>query len=260
MRGIMEIFKRNSEYFMKTCITCEKPISRNCKFGYCNKCRDRTGKNNPFYGKHHSKESINATKIKLSKISKSLWKIPEYRNKVITKSTGLTRSNEFKQFQRASALKQFTDNKQRILRSDKMKESWRNGAIVKGKYSSNHSKLEDNFFRELQNICPTAVQHPALRFSDRSWARPDIFIENLNLIIEFYGDYWHANPEKYKHDEQINGKEVSMIWYNDEMRIAKIKAEHNLETIIVWQHEYKKDKTNLFKRLDTLINWDACGL
>ena len=28
----------------------------------------------------------------------------------------------------------------------------------------------------------------------------DIFIEEYNLIIEFYGDYWHCNPKRYKSD------------------------------------------------------------
>lgn len=28
----------------------------------------------------------------------------------------------------------------------------------------------------------------------------DIFIEKLNLIIEYNGDYWHCNPKKYKFD------------------------------------------------------------
>lgn len=244
---------------MKYCNKCGVVLSKNNKYGVCNRCRDRTGGNNPFYGKHHTQETINKTKEKLSSISKSLWLTPEYREKVIKNAIGKKRSNKFKETQRIAALKQFKDKAQRISRSNTMKTSWKNGNIIKNKYSCNSSKLENNFFKELKEICPSAIQHPALRFSNGRWVKPDIFIEDLNLIIEFYGDYWHANPVKYKGEDLVNGKKVSMIWYNDEMRIAQIKAEHNLDVIIVWQSEYIKDKISLFKRLDALINYESCS-
>ena len=28
-------------------------------------------------------------------------------------------------------------------------------------------------------------------------------IEELNLVVEFFGDYWHRNPEKYIDEQSI---------------------------------------------------------
>lgn len=42
------------------CQNCGKPVSYSSMVGkgYCNSCRDRSGKNNPFFGKKHSPETI----------------------------------------------------------------------------------------------------------------------------------------------------------------------------------------------------------
>lgn len=65
------------------CLKCGKKVSKNCKLGYCSGCRDRSGSKNPFYGKRHSKETIEKIKKKISVISKNLWRQEDYRDKVI---------------------------------------------------------------------------------------------------------------------------------------------------------------------------------
>lgn len=57
----------------RTCPTCGKRISDKNKSGYCNRHRDRTGSNNPFYGKTHSQETINSLKEKCSIASTKKW-------------------------------------------------------------------------------------------------------------------------------------------------------------------------------------------
>ena len=58
----------------KFCLACNKPVSKNCRLGFCNACRNRSGKNNPFYGKKHTKETIEKLKEKSRISSKNLWK------------------------------------------------------------------------------------------------------------------------------------------------------------------------------------------
>lgn len=51
----------------KTCIDCGSLLALNNTNGeYCNSCRDRTGENNPFYGKKHTEEALS----KMSQASK----------------------------------------------------------------------------------------------------------------------------------------------------------------------------------------------
>ena len=42
----------------------------------------------------------------------------------------------------------------------------------------------------------------------------DIFIPKYNLLIEYNGDYWHANPTKYKADyfNHKKNKTAQEIW------------------------------------------------
>lgn len=32
----------------------------------------------------------------------------------------------------------------------------------------------------------------------------DIYIKKFNTVIEIYGDFWHANPNKYKENDELN--------------------------------------------------------
>jgi hypothetical protein len=67
----------------------------------------------------------------------------------------------------------------------------------------------------------------------------DIFIEKLNLIIEFNGDYWHCNPNKYHPDyfHPHKKKTSKQIWDEDIIRIDNIKKYgYNLE--IIWETDF----------------------
>lgn len=75
----------------------------------------------------------------------------------------------------------------------------------------------------------------------------DIFIPKLNLIIEYNGDYWHCNPNKFSKDylHPHKKKTSEEIWNEDKIRIDNIKKYgYNLE--VVWESEYK-GKTTLQK-------------
>lgn len=48
---------------------------------------------------------------------------------------------------------------------------------------------------------------------------PDFFIPSCNLIIECYGDYWHANPDIYSSGQTIfKHLSVDDIWKKDDIR------------------------------------------
>jgi G:T-mismatch repair DNA endonuclease (very short patch repair protein)/predicted RNA-binding Zn-ribbon protein involved in translation (DUF1610 family) len=69
----------------------------------------------------------------------------------------------------------------------------------------------------------------------------DIYIESLNLIIEFNGDYWHCNPNKYN-EEYLHPHKKKMakeIWEEDKLRVDNIKKYgYNLE--VIWECDLNK--------------------
>jgi len=51
----------------------------------------------------------------------------------------------------------------------------------------------------------------------------DYYDETLNIAVEFYGDFWHANPLIYKENDSILGVSACEIWERDKIRENEIK-------------------------------------
>jgi len=68
----------------------------------------------------------------------------------------------------------------------------------------------------------------------------DFFLPDHNLVIEIDGDYWHANPARYKPDDLIGGKKMlaSEIWERDAQREESIK-ESGYQVLRYWSSELK---------------------
>lgn len=66
-------------------------------------------------------------------------------------------------------------------------------------------------------------------------------IKHQNCIIEFNGDYWHANPAIYTETAKIRGKTALEIRNRD---MLKLQTAHQcgLRTLVVWESEFKADK------------------
>lgn len=74
-----------------------------------------------------------------------------------------------------------------------------------------------------------------------------------NTIIEFYGDFFHANPKIYDAEEllRFHGKvtKVKDVWEKDRNRIKRIKniLNTNPNFIIVWEYDYNFNKERCIK-------------
>lgn len=78
----------------------------------------------------------------------------------------------------------------------------------------------------------------------------DYFIKELNLGIEYYGNYWHANPLLFNENDEIkfpNNKIylAKEIWKLNNTRINNIKL--NKIDIIIWESD------DINKILDNII-------
>jgi len=67
-------------------------------------------------------------------------------------------------------------------------------------------------------------------------------------VIEFYGDYWHANPKVYDAGHLIQRKKMmaSDIWAKDAERVQKIE-ESGYKVKIVWEREFRRHPERVIK-------------
>lgn len=87
----------------------------------------------------------------------------------------------------------------------------------------------------------------------------DYYDETLNIVIEFYGDFFHLNPKIYDADFiQFKHHEKAILaknrWQHDKERIDDIQQTLNCKVIIVWESTYKNDKKGTINSLIQMIN------
>lgn len=125
-------------------------------------------------------------------------------------------------------------------------------------FSNFRSKIGDEFCESLNNILiknnltyKTYYGDTEYMFfiksNDFSVLYPDFIIPEIKLIVEFYGDYWHRNPSIYTDDVS------ELIRLKDEKRINEFKK-RGYEVIIIWEYDYRKNKSNILNNLILKIN------
>jgi G:T-mismatch repair DNA endonuclease (very short patch repair protein) len=78
----------------------------------------------------------------------------------------------------------------------------------------------------------------------------DIYIPDLNMLIEFNGDYWHCNPKKYKAD-YFNVKlnmTAKQIWARDAEK-ERLALGRGYEFLTIWESDYRKSKSIIMKKI-----------
>ena len=232
----LDIKKDDEKYYIiRKCPKCNKDIKTNSKdkviacrnhfskingSSLCKPCslKLQVGEGNPFFGKKHTQESLNKmSKSKKGQNSgnKNHMKQEKYRQM----SRDIMRSN--------------WDNGilDRKVISEQMKQTQRSGKIK----SIIVSKREKEIVKEIKLLGYKTIH--SYRVDSKIC---DIFIPSLNLIIEYFGDYWHCNPKKYDSDyfNKKKNKFAWELWDYDKKKIDLIKSYgYNLE--VVWEGDLK---------------------
>lgn len=87
-------------------------------------------------------------------------------------------------------------------------------------------------------------EYPFTPNSAKKYKRVDFYLPVYKIVIEFFGDYWHANPTVYKPDYYNRTVKLTAleIWKRDEKRIKQIKEYFkSISIIIVWENAYNKE-------------------
>lgn len=129
------------------------------------------------------------------------------------------------------------------------------GVYTAGALSTNHNKesgphkLVLDALREQNYICESELSNSSKErfrsfneyFSKFYSPIPDIIIESHKLIIEIYGNYWHANPEIYNDFDAIvkyghNHKTAAEIRKEDESRMKQLQS-FGYNVCILWESD-----------------------
>lgn len=65
---------------------------------------------------------------------------------------------------------------------------------------------------------------------------PDIFIKP-NICIFADGDYWHANPAKYKKDQIVHSNKIAKDIWNKDRKIIETLERKGYKVLRFWEHE-----------------------
>ena len=82
----------------------------------------------------------------------------------------------------------------------------------------------------------------------------DYYLPKYNMIIEFYGDYWHCNPKKYEKSyyNQVVKLSAEEIWDNDKKRLELLHS--NVQSIIIIWESSAIDENLLEKSIKDIEN------
>ena len=89
---------------------------------------------------------------------------------------------------------------------------------------------------------------------DKTYCLLDFYCLDNNKVIEFYGDYWHANPNIYNENDIVfypKNKNLLAkdIWEKDKSRIEKIQCQMNCQIMIVWESDFVNHKEETIKKV-----------
>ena len=120
-----------------------------------------------------------------------------------------------------------------------------------------HSKISQELFDTIKNIINEttdveikyANNGGELKLYDQSKNKPYYYdFSYKNKIIEYNGDYWHANPEIYSADYCFKDEiKASDIWERDNRKLSFAKTK-GYGVLVIWHSEYKKDKITVLKK------------
>jgi len=122
---------------------------------------------------------------------------------------------------------------------------------------SHQSILANTFFDKLYEILPKNYKY---YFKDNEtfiWNNKKLYFYDFECretkkIIEFNGDYWHANPYLYKIGDKIRNINVEEIWEKDQIK-NKTAINKGFDVLVVWERDVNYDFNNMLNKCFNFI-------
>lgn len=118
------------------------------------------------------------------------------------------------------------------------------------------SKGQQHLFEILEQAFPDAnvgIEKPIR--DDSKIFFVDILLPKHNLVVEYYGDYWHCNPNIYSANYYNSRLSLyaSDVWNRDKQRKKSIEN-RGYDVIVVWEQDFEHNKNKVVQKLIENIN------
>jgi hypothetical protein len=130
----------------------------------------------------------------------------------------------------------------------------------------NYSKVSQELFWQIASALPDDKQKN-LKFAELNdeqifYTGTDLKIIQVdfkcnNKIIEFNGDFWHANPNQYTNDDILHHPNNHILaedlWKKDKQRIEWLES-NGYTVLTVWESDYNYNKQEVINKCINFIN------
>ncbi len=137
-----------------------------------------------------------------------------------------------------------------IKRWKKRQNDWLNSLKNSGIYVGVSEVSRELIAEVAKQVGGLTTEH-TIRLGGKKWAKVDCYLPEKRKILEFYGDYWHGNPNLYGPDDVIKGWDDFMPvferWEADKIRQQSLE-DMNHKMMIVWEQDFLRNRTETIKR------------
>lgn len=188
----------------------------------------------------------------LSENSKKMWEdkremLLEAQHNPITKEKRISSFKEYCKNNHETYLEKMRKPERLKKISDASKNMWKN--FTKEQYDLYRPRFEKN--QEYKGIKMNAFEKRIAIILDElnlvweyekpikyetSYIVPD-FIVNNNIVVECFGDYWHANPTKYADDYVLYGKKTARMQREQDKKRLELLEKEFSKVIIIWEFD-----------------------
>lgn len=109
--------------------------------------------------------------------------------------------------------------------------------------SSSISKMESKWLDSINVL--DQYKHKSLRINNKLFF-VDAFDPIKNIIYEFYGDYWHGNPNIYKSEDLNKSSKVKFgDLYNRTIKRENVLKENGYTIVYIWESDFKNNNNKI---------------
>ena len=201
------------------------------EFCLCSSC-NKKGERNHFFGKNHTEESTN--KISKNRVGKACGE----NNSMSKKEHRESVSRELKKKYNSGELDFL-----KKIQSDNAFKNQANGKLKTAPISSAE--------KEIRKILEEKGLNITSQFNIGS-LKYDLLINEKNVLIEYNGDYWHCNPQKYSENylHKKKGLYAKEIWEQDKKK-KLLAEEKGYKLFTIWETDYMFNKD---KEINKILN------
>jgi len=192
-----------------------------------------SGENHPMFGKTHSKKSI----LKMSETHRNQMANPAFRKRLseihkkrlsnpeeMKRQSDVSRKTILRLYESGSFPKQTNTKIERDIKEELIKRGY-----IKGKDFIHQFKFMDKF------MC-------------------DFCFPLQKVIVEAYGDFWHANPKKYPDGTKLYPHQIKGL-KGDKAKEAYITKvdDHSWTYLFLWESDIKKDVSKCVDKIEKVL-------